>query len=63
MTNSRVWKGLNNLTLRYMMIFVRLVVGLIALLLITFMSAVFGIGGFLFTAGLFAVIAFAFYRK
>ncbi len=43
-----------------MMIFVRLILGLAALLLLTFMTAVFGIGGFLFTAGLFAVIFWAF---
>jgi len=36
-----------------------LVVGLIALCLITFMTLLFGIGGFLFTLGLFAVIAWA----
>ena len=43
-----------------MKVVVKLVLGLVALLLITFMSAVFGIGGFLFTLGLFAVIFFAF---
>jgi len=43
-----------------MKIFIRLVLGLAALLLITVMSGVFGVGGFLFTLGLFAVIFFAF---
>ena len=43
-----------------MKILLRLVGGLAALLLITFMSMVFGIGGFLFTVGLFAVIFWAF---
>ena len=42
-----------------MMIFFRFVIGLAALLLITFMSMVFGIGGFLFTLGFYAVIFFA----
>ncbi len=41
-------------------VFIRLVVGLIALLFITFMTAVFGIGGFFFTVGLYAVIFFSF---
>ena len=40
--------------------FIKLIVGLVALLFITFMSAVFGIGGFFFTVGLYAVIFFAF---
>ena len=48
------------LTKSNMKIFIRLVLGLVALLLITGMSGVFGIGGFLFTLGLFAVIFFAF---
>ncbi len=39
---------------------IKLVLGLLALGFITIMTAVFGIGGFLFTIGLFAVIAFAF---
>ena len=43
-----------------MKVFIRLILGLVALLLITFMSMVFGIGGFFFTAGLFAVILWAF---
>jgi hypothetical protein len=38
---------------------VKLILGLIALFLITIMTAVFGIGGFFFTLGLFAVIAYA----
>jgi len=38
----------------------RLVIGLIGLFAITFMTMVFGVGGFLFTAGLFLVILFAF---
>ncbi len=41
-------------------IIIRLVLGLLALFFITIMTAVFGIGGLLFTLGLFAVIAFAF---
>jgi len=40
--------------------FIKLVVGLLALFFITIMSAVFGIGGFLFTVGLYAVIFYAF---
>ena len=43
-----------------MKVFIRLLLALVALLLITIMSAVFGVGGFLFTLGLFAVIWFAF---
>lgn len=43
-----------------MKVIIKLILGLAALLLITVMSAVFGIGGFLFTLGLFAVIWFAF---
>jgi len=43
-----------------MRVIVRLVLGLLALFLITIMTAIFGIGGFLFTLGLFAVIFFAF---
>ena len=43
-----------------MEVIIKLVLGLVALLLITGMTAVFGIGGFLFTLGLFAVVAFAF---
>jgi len=43
-----------------MRVFIRLVLGLAALLFITVMSAVFGIGGFFFTLGLYAVIFFAF---
>jgi hypothetical protein len=42
------------------MAFVKLIIGLFALLFITFMSAVFGIGGFFFTLGLFAVVFWAF---
>ena len=42
--------------------FIRLVLGLVALLLITVMTAVFGIGGFFFTLGLYAVLLFAFAR-
>lgn len=40
--------------------FIKLVVGLFALILITFMTMVFGIGGFFFTLGLGAVIVWAF---
>jgi hypothetical protein len=40
--------------------FIRLVIGLAALFFITIMSAIFGVGGFLFTVGLYAVIYFAF---
>ena len=43
-----------------MKIFVRLLVGLLALFFITIMSGIFGIGGFFFTIGLYAVIFFAF---
>lgn len=39
--------------------FVRLIVGLFGLFVITFMTMAFGIGGFLFTLGFFAVIAWA----
>jgi hypothetical protein len=42
-----------------MRVFIRLILGLVALLFTTIMSAVFGIGGFLFTLGLFAVIVWA----
>ena len=40
--------------------FIKFILGLGALLLVTILSAVFGIGGFLFALGLFAVIAFTF---
>lgn len=40
--------------------FIRLVGGLAALLFITIMTGAFGIGGFLFTLGLYAVIFYAF---
>jgi hypothetical protein len=40
--------------------FFRLIIGLAALFFITIMTAVFGIGGFLFTLGLFGVIFWAF---
>jgi hypothetical protein len=40
--------------------FIKLVVGLAALFFITIMTAVFGIGGFFFTLGLYAVIFWAF---
>ena len=43
-----------------MMIVIRLVLGLLALGFITFMTMTFGVGGFFFTIGLFAVIQFAF---
>jgi hypothetical protein len=43
-----------------MKIVIRLVLGLAALLLLTIASLIFGVGGFLFTLGLFAVIWFAF---
>ena len=40
--------------------FLRLILGLAALIFITFMTAAFGFGGFFFTLGLFAVIFWAF---
>ena len=40
--------------------FIKLIVGLIALIFITIMTGAFGIGGFFFTLGLFAVIVWAF---
>jgi hypothetical protein len=40
--------------------FVRLILGLAALIFITIMTGAFGIGGFFFTLGLFAVILWAF---
>lgn len=43
-----------------MKIIIRLIGGLVALLLVTFMTAVFGMGGFFFVLGLFAVLFFAF---
>jgi hypothetical protein len=43
-----------------MVTIIRLVLGLVALAFITFMSALFGIGGFFFCIGLFVVIVFAF---
>lgn len=43
-------------------VIIRLVVGIIGLLLITAMTMCFGIGGFFFTLGLFAVIFWAFNR-
>ena len=43
-----------------MKVFIRLAVGLFALLFITMMSGAFGMGGFFFTIGLYAVIFFAF---
>lgn len=46
-----------------MEVIIKLVLGLVALGLITVMTGAFGIGGFLFTLGLFAVIAFAFEGK
>lgn len=42
------------------MSFIKLILGLLALFFITFMTMVFGIGGFLFTVGLGVVIVFAF---
>jgi hypothetical protein len=39
---------------------VKLVLGLLALCLITLMTMVFGLGGFAFTFGLFVVIGWAF---
>ena len=45
-----------------MTILIRLILGLAALLSITFMSMIFGIGGFFFTLGLLAVIFYAFAR-
>jgi hypothetical protein len=39
--------------------FGRLIVGVLGLFAITFMTIMFGSGGFLFTIGLFAVIAWA----
>jgi len=38
----------------------KLVIGIVALLGITFMTFVFGIGGFWFTIGLYVVICWAF---
>jgi hypothetical protein len=46
-----------------MRVFIRLVVGIVALLSITFMTMCFGIGGFFFTAGLFVVIIWAFMAR
>jgi hypothetical protein len=43
-----------------MRVIIRLVIGLVALIFITIMSAVFGFYGFLFTLGLYGVIAYAF---
>ena len=43
-----------------MKIIIRLILGLIALFFITIISAVFGIGGFLFAVGLLMVLFFAF---
>ncbi len=43
-----------------MKIIIRLVLGLLALVFITITTAVFGIGGFFFTTGLYAVLFFAF---
>lgn len=40
--------------------FGKLILGLVALFFITIMTAVFGIGGFFFTLGLYAVIFYAF---
>jgi hypothetical protein len=40
--------------------FVKLILGLAALIFITFMTMAFGIGGFFFTLGLFGVIVWAF---
>lgn len=40
--------------------FIKLVLGLFALLFITAMTGIFGIGGFFFTLGLGAVIVWAF---
>lgn len=45
-----------------MKILIRLILGLLALLLITVVTAAAGIGGFLFTLGFFAVIFYAFAR-
>ncbi len=45
-----------------MRVIIRLILGLAALIFITMMTAIFGVGGFLFTLGLFAVIGFAFMR-
>lgn len=42
-----------------MRVLIRLIIGLVVLCSLTFMSLVFGIGGFLFTAGLLLVIFFA----
>jgi hypothetical protein len=46
-----------------MAVFIRLVLGLLALFFITIMTAVFGVGGFFFTLGLYAVIFFAFAKS
>ncbi len=40
--------------------FVKLIIGLAALIFITFMTMAFGMGGFFFTLGLFAVVVWAF---
>ena len=40
--------------------FAKLIIGLVALIFITFMTMVFGMGGFFFTLGLFGVIVWAF---
>jgi hypothetical protein len=37
----------------------RLIVGIGGLLIVTFMTMIFGVGGFLFTAALFGIIVWA----
>ncbi len=43
-----------------MEIIIRLAIGLFVLISATFMTMIFGVGGFLFTVGFFGVIWFAF---
>ena len=50
-------------TLIEMGAFIRLIVGISALLFTTIMTAVFGVGGFFFTCGLYLVIFFAFFAN
>jgi hypothetical protein len=46
-----------------MAIILKLILGLGALFLITFATFIFGMGGFFFVLGLFAVLLFAFARR
>lgn len=43
--------------------FIRLILGLTGLFLITVVTMMFGIGGFLFVLGFFAVLQFAFGKQ